>query len=408
MNQSVPSIESRTNLSKTQIGNLLIDGIELIENVRKANERREHRRCIVEETEREKLINNLENESILASKKINKIILLWEQLDNGPNDPKVLNDGIQLQETNIKQLLKQKSEIINELQILLKSANQQYYSDQIKQQFDIQCLIGRIDEQIELMKNIYREHLELLHQSIDAERIQFKQCNTLKWQQYFDKVNDNNLKNINLLHTKQDQYNLNKLNLYTKYEELIRNTRIKLDLDNDLLLRKIQKIKFETILKAEQLNYNHYVLRKRSIENAFVRNKQKLRSMKLKQFLQAIKIKSIESKRIWNKEIEWLTNDLIRLYENCKEIEMKINVFNDCNNKKFLNLWKFNENMFEKKIHKICDIDHVIFEQHLFIQYQDNNKKLMNRNDLKSMKMVNAILCEQSNEGKYKYKLHRL
>lgn len=398
MDSNYMRIEDRRALSNVQITNILSDGQELIQNVRKANDRREINRRNAEEKQRVKLITDLERESVDAAEKLDEIALLWRQLDEG-KDPKELFDGLLFQEKRIRSLMEQKSVIIDELQVALRMANEQYYSDQTKQELDIECLIGRIDEQIEVMKEVYREHLELLHESIDAERVTFKQFHTLRWSETFDECEQVDLQRIKNDRVAQAEYDREEAQLRLQYEELNRDTCIKLDSDNDLLLRKVQKIKAETMLKAEQLDYNHYVLRKRAAENVFIRNRQKHRLSKLKQCLVMIQAKSNESKRSRTVEVDRLTREVMHLFVNCQEIRNKANLFTETNDKKFLNVWELNELDFMQKIDKVQLIDRVVHETHLSIEWKAYDRMQLKREDLNSVKTANAILREQCGEG---------
>lgn len=395
------SIENRLEQSSQQLKDLLNDGHELINNIKLANERREVQRRGNEEVQRHRLLTDLQTETTEATNKLNAIHSLWSQLDE-VKDPKTLFDGLQFQEQRIRQLMHQKDEMIAELQQALNVAGERYNSDQMKQEADIQCLIERIDEQIEVMKSTYGEHLELLHESIDGERVTFKQYHSRKWQELHDERFECEQQRLLNAHCAQQTYDRELMAMQRQHEELNRETRIKLDRDNDLLMCKVQSIKAETILKTEQLNYNHHVLQKRAEENVAVCNKQKVRLMKLRMCMAALQKEIAAAKRIRSDEIERMTRDLKHLYMNCMELEQKAAIFAECDDRKFHNVWDMHEHNAIEKVASISSVDQLVHEQHLGEEdWLDLRTNLMRKRDLGSLQRARKMLTEQCAVGMF-------
>lgn len=283
--------------TKEQLNDLLCDGRELISNIKLANERRETKRRLKEDQQRAQLMSDLQHESEEASNKFNAINSRWAELSE-VSDPMELNARLRYQNERIDNLMQQKDEIIVELQDALAKASRTYNTDQMKQQGDIQCLIERIDEQIEVMKTVYLEHLELLHQSIDSERRTFKLYHSNEWQNlYDDRTADGEQSLVDLLERNEQNYN-EIASTRLQHEEINRKMRIKLDRDNDLVQQKLQRVKAEIDLNTEQLNYNYYVLQKRAAENILVRNKQKNRLIKMRTCIAILRKRINESRKI--------------------------------------------------------------------------------------------------------------
>lgn len=393
------SIETRLKQSNCQLNELLNDGHELINNIKVANERREIQRRGNEENQRQRLLNDLQNETVEATKKLNAIHSLWSQLDD-VKDPKTLFDGLQFQEKRIRQLMQQKDDMIAELQDALIVAGERYNSDQLKQEADIQCLIERIDEQIEVMKCTYGEHLELLHESIDGERITFKQYHSRKWQELHNERIECEQQRLENAHCAQQTYDCESETMQRQHEELNRETRIKLDRDNDLLMCKVQSVKAEIVLKTEQLNYNHHVLQKRAEENLTVCNQQKVRMMKLKMCMAALQKEFAAAKRLRNEETDRMTRELKHLYQNCMELEQKSAIFAECNDRKFHNVWDMHEDDAMEKVVSVSNVDQMVHEQHLGEDdWIDLRAKLMRKHDLRSLRMARKTLTDQYEDG---------
>lgn len=324
-------------MTNKQLSDLLCDGHEMITNVRLANERRESNRRSDEDKKRSTLMANLQFESDEATNKLNIIKSRWSELIEF-TDPMELNDRLQCQSDRIKNLMQQKDEIIDELQSALNMASERYNTDQVKQEADIQCLFERIDEQIEVMKTVYLEHLELLHQSIDSERRTFKLFHSNEWQELYDERHTNEEKNLTNLLERNEKYFTEIAAIQLKHEEINRGMRIKLDQENDLVQLKLQHVKSEIDLNTEQLNYNYYVLEKRATENILVRNKQKNRLIKMRGCIAAMRKKIHDTKDAQRYELEKQTQNVLAAYNNIKELENKMCAFAERDDEKVRNL----------------------------------------------------------------------
>lgn len=329
------TIEKRLNATKEQLNDLLCDGKELITNIKLANERREASRRLQEDHQRARLLADLQQESDESLKKLNAINSRWAELAD-VSDPMDLHERLQYQSERIANLMQQKDEIIIELKDALSNASRIYNVDQIKQQGDIQSLIERIDEQIDVMKSVYLEHLELLSYSIDSERRTFKLYHTNEWQNlYTDRTTDGEQYLCDLLNRKENYYD-EIASTRLEYEEINRKMRIQLDRDNDLIHQKLQIVKAEVELNTEQLNYNYFVLQKRATENIIVRNKQKNRLIKMRTCISMLRKKINTAKMAQTSDIEQQMHHVLNLYENIKESEYKLSKFSEINFKKVL------------------------------------------------------------------------
>lgn len=312
---------------------LLCDGKELITNIKLANERREASRRKLEDQQRARLLDDLQHESEEATNKLNVINSRWPEMVN-ISDPMDLNERLHYQSERIDQLMAQKDEIINELQEALNAASATYNTDQLKQQGDIQCLIARIDEQIEVMKTVYLEHLELLHQSIDSEQRTFKLYHSNEWQSLYDERTEDGEQNVVDLLERNERFFEEVSSTRLQHEETNRNMRIQLDRDNDLVQQKLQRVKAEIQLNTDQLNYNYYVLQKRSAENVIVRNKQKNRLIRMRTCISMLRKKINDTKLAHSIDIERHTHYVLNLYTNIKELERKMSAFSESDDKK--------------------------------------------------------------------------
>lgn len=329
------TIEKQLNATKEEINDLLCDGKELITNIKTANERREVSRRLQEDQQRARLVADLQQELEESTKKLNAINSRWLELSE-ISDPMDLNERLCYQNQRITLLMQQKDNIIIELQDILNKASRIY----MKQQGDIQSLTERIDEQIDVMKCDYLEHLELLHHSIDSELHSFKLYHTNKWQNLCDeRAADGEQYLFSLLDRKQKYYE-EIASTRLQYEEINRKMLIQLDKDKNLVEQKLQRAKAESEFNMEKLNYNYYVLQKRSTENIAVRNKQKNRLIKLRTTILLLRKKMDGAKMAHTIDIDRQTHHSLRLYANIKELEQKMNTFNENDYHKVYNTYR--------------------------------------------------------------------
>lgn len=327
------TIEKRLNDTKDQLNDLLFDGKELITNIKLANVRREAKRRLEEDNQKEHLLIDLQQETEEATNKLNVINGRWTELAD-VSDPMDLSERLRYQSERIDNLMKQKDEIIYELQKALKKAGKTFKNDQSMHQGDIQCLIERIDEQTEVMKAVYLEHLELLHQSIDSERRTFKLYHSNEWQNLYDERTADSQQNLTDLLNRKEKYFEEISSTRLEHEEINRRMRSQFDEDNDLVQQKLQRVKAEVNLNTDQLNYNYYVLQKRATENIIVRNKQKNRLIKMRACIAMLRKKINDTKTMQTIDIKRHTNYVFSLYTNIKEFENKMCSFNDSDDKK--------------------------------------------------------------------------
>lgn len=120
--------------------------------------------------------------------------------------------------------------------------------------------------------------------------------------------------------------------------EITRATRIRLEQDNQALEIELQKVKTNTTLNTEKLDYNFQVLKKREDENLMVRNAQKRRLTKLNEtiFVLRRKIKDVQMNCLI--ETEKLTSDVMKLRFNISHMSTKVNTFAEVNDKKVFSL----------------------------------------------------------------------
>lgn len=327
------SIDKRIERSTRELAELLRDGKELITNVRVANDRRELKNRSIVAKDRCSLVNELQAESKLADAKFGNIAELWQVVDDY-KDPISLNNGLDQLKSHIHNLLQQKDEMIGKLQEALVRGSARYELSQVCKEDDMQCLIERINEHVEVMKETYERHLALLHTSIDDERVAFKQCHQNKWQELHDLREESEQQYLLGAKERMGSHAAIANSVQVEHEETCRSTRIELDRQNEELQIQLRHTTAETILNAEKLHYNHHMLQKRAEEDVIVRNQQKQRLVRLTSAIADIR-STIERIRQENDhEIRKNSTDVVKLYENVKSLRQKSAGLGESNDQK--------------------------------------------------------------------------
>lgn len=287
-----------------------------------ANDRRELKNRSIVANDRYDLVNELRDESKLADEKFANIAELWQVIDDY-KDPISLNNGLEQLKLHIRNLLQQKDEMIGRLQAALERASKRYELSQQCKEEDMQCLIERIDAQVEVMKGSYEAHLALLHRSIDDERVGFKQTHQNKWQELHDLREETEQQYLLGGKERMGLHETIANNVQLEHEEECRSTRIQLDRNNEQLQIKLRNITAETMLNTEKLNYNHHMLQKRAEEDIIVRNQQKQRLVRMGSTIADVR-NVIDRMRQENEhEIRKKSTDVVKLYENVKNLRQK-------------------------------------------------------------------------------------
>lgn len=299
--------------SEMYLSELHRDGAELITNVETANDGREVERRSANVELRRKIAAEMREESAKASVKLKAITQRWNQLDNF-KDPMGMYDCLNLQKMRIDELMAQKDDLIAELHKALDQADQQYQLDQITKLNDLECIVDRIDSQVDVMKRAYRSHLDILQSTVDMERKNFKITESNRWDQLYEElqVKDQECAENTILESAK--YNDEIAELCTKHQEINRATKIRLDRDNDRLQVELQNVKADVLLNSEKLAYNFKVLQKRAGENVTVKAQQKRLLARLNEVVLTTRDKYTHLKRTASDEVNKLSQEVQKLH----------------------------------------------------------------------------------------------
>lgn len=226
------------------------------------------------------------------------------------------------------------------------------------------------------MRKAYREELEMIEEVILAQRRLQIEANNEKWKELY-KRRDQDEKN-NGEQQSEDYWsfveNLSILN--RDFQESYRSTTIKLENDCDELQREFERIKSDAVMNRERLDYNYQILKKREDENLIIRSQQKRRINKLQDCVNSLQTRNNIYYKTTMDKITKLTAEIKKINQNILDIEHKADHMAKVNNLKFKQVWIMNKQRAETLIKKIFDIDKVLYEQQLGIEWEPIKYKL--------------------------------
>ncbi|XP_035795284.1 dynein regulatory complex protein 1 homolog isoform X1 [Anopheles albimanus] len=359
------------NNADKRIAELMRDGLELIEDVRVASDRHEVERRVAEADIKENLLSKIHAESVDSITKFQTTYEKWTEIKE-LKDPMMMNDELQLQKNRVEELLKQKDLIITECRKELLAADERYAKDIRKQIVDIQSLVHRADTEVEAMKSILKENLDLIQGTVEEERIILQNAANFNWNDVYAKRATN--ERIKVKQKKERLLaNLTEIEqIELDYVETTRATRIKLDKDTQALAIELQKIKTNTTLNSEKLDYSFQVLKKREDENLMVKNAQKRRLAKLHETIFTLRNKLRDTKSNYYIETEKMAKMIEKLHHSVEHIHSKLECSKKAYDKRVRSIWNMNRDECFEIIQSISAIDKILVEQHLNRKWVNN------------------------------------
>ncbi|RZC34533.1 NYD-SP28 domain containing protein [Asbolus verrucosus] len=386
-------IEMQVEKSMELLERLAQEGEEYVTNVRVATEARETDRREHEGIGKEKLLKDLEEEAAAAEAMFNEIADKWSGILKY-NDPLHINEEITSQREKCDELIKQKDAIIANLKGKLRTAEINFAIDQRKQIEDVNSISRRIENQIIVMRKAYRQELQMIEDVILTERQLLIEANNKKWDELYKKRDQEEKSNAekrseDYWNFVQDMDNLNR-----DFQELYRETTIKLENDCDELQRELERIKTDALMNSEKLDYNYQILKKREDENLIIRSQQKRRINKLQDVINSLRKKMNDYHKTTSQQITKLTEEVKKLSQNVLDIEKKADHLAEVNNIKFKKVWSMNKERADKLFKRILQIDRVLHEQQLGLVWKCPSEKIPSKSDLESYKTAMSLLSE--------------
>ncbi|EDW07954.2 LOW QUALITY PROTEIN: uncharacterized protein Dmoj_GI14361 [Drosophila mojavensis] len=383
-------IDQQLKLSSTRLGQLVRFGNELVTNIRVANERRELNRRIYEATQQKDMKRMLDSENIEAMAKFDNIKARWTEL-NEINEPMLLWDKIEEQKKRIGAIMDRKDQMIAACQQEIDRMNTKYEFDRQRQAADLCCLVERIDNQVETLKESYKHHLELLRNTVEDERHAFSLMADEKWHNFFNALNTNFEEKSKLVRVREQFYTLQLQLLQDSQDELTKQTRVRLEKECERLELELRRTRDNVLMNSEKLDYNYQVLQRRNDENTIITNQQKRRVARL---YEAVARTRRNYKQIYHsgrRTIMKLTTEIQQLHGSISDMEAKAMHTRNINREKFNRVWNINYDEITGLLTRIFEIDRILHEQQLVMPWKRPNIFIDNINKPIEKRAFNAM-----------------
>ncbi|KAH8305545.1 hypothetical protein KR059_000353 [Drosophila kikkawai] len=361
-------IDQQLELSSERLDELVRFGNELVTNVRVANERRELNRRMFEAGQRGHMQIKLQRETIETLARFSDVKSRWTELEEY-TEPMVLWDQIEEQKRNVAEIMAHKDEMIAACQKEVDRMNAKYDFDRQAQAQDLACLVERVEHQVETLKQAYKQHLEMLSNTIEEERQIFAMGAEEKWRSYFNAMNMNLVEKTNFVRARELFYAAQTQQINESQEELTKSTRIRLEKECERLELELRRARDYALMNSEKLDYNYQVLQKRNEENVVINNQQKRRVARLHEIIartrQSLK-NLIESGQ---RNISKLSMEIYKLHAHINDMESKALHARLNNRDKFDRIWEINYKELNLLVDRVYHIDRIIHEQQLFLPW---------------------------------------
>ncbi|KAH8373587.1 hypothetical protein KR200_007258 [Drosophila serrata] len=376
-------IEQQLEASGQALDELVRFGNVLVTNVRVANERRELNRRLFEATQKSRVQAKLQAESIETVARFADIKARWTELEE-INEPMMLWDQIEEQKKRIAAIMARKDEMIAACQQEVNRMNAKYEFDRERQSQDLCGLVERVDHQVETLKEAYKQHLQLLRQTIEEERQIFSTGAVEKWRTFFDAMNANFEEKANLVRSREQFYARQTQQINESQEELTKSTRIRLEKECERLELELRRTRDNVLMNSEKLDYNYEVLQKRNEENAIINGQQKRRVARLQEAIgrtrRGLRGHCLTGKR----NISRLSADIYKLHANINDMEAKAHQARINNREKFDRIWDINYRELTVLVERIYSIDRTIHDQQLAMAWSRPVPPIPNINQAKT------------------------
>ncbi|KAL6440299.1 hypothetical protein ACFW04_003104 [Cataglyphis niger] len=389
------SIEKQILASFELLEKLSMEGDEVVSSVKIANDARELQRRSEEQKIRRELLKILEEDEEECMSRYKEINKKWSNI-LASKDPLDIHAEMEAQNAKCLDIIKRKDAVIAQLQQELENADLKFVNDQKNQNEDIDFLINRMDNQMNIMAKAYRHELSLINDVIESEHKILLENMMEKWEALYKRLQENNLVGLDRRKEIMREYEEEMKKVIIEHQEEFRTQKISFELEIQKLRQEVQSTKALCFINIEKLDYSYAVLKQREDENIIVKNQQRRRINKLQDVINGLKKNYAELEENTRLEIQNLTDQVIKAHKNILDLVEKSNHFTSVNDKKYMQIWDMNTKNTNELLDKILTIDKIIYEQALGLDWNPPEKILLKKEDLPSYRSVMYTIEEEN------------
>ncbi|KAM0731882.1 Dynein regulatory complex protein 1-like protein [Formica fusca] len=388
-------IEKQIFASFELLDKLSVEGDEVVSSVKIANDARELQRRREEQKIKRELFKILEEDEEECMRRYKEINKKWSNI-LASKDPLDIHAEMEAQNAKCLDIMERKDAVIAQLRQELENADLKFVNDQKNQNEDIDLLINRMDNQMNIMAKAYRRELSLINDVIESERKVLLENMTEKWEALYKRLQEDSLVGLDRRKEIMREYEEEMKRVIIEHQEEFRAQKISFELEIQKLRQEVQSTKALCFINIEKLDYSYAVLKQREDENTIVKNQQKRRINKLQDIINTLKKNYAELEENTRLEIQRLTDQVIKAHKNILDLVEKSNHFTSVNDKKYMQIWDMNAKNTNELLDKILTIDKIIYEQALGLEWNPPEKTLLKKENLPSYCSVMCTIEEEN------------
>ncbi|KAL0107505.1 hypothetical protein PUN28_014670 [Cardiocondyla obscurior] len=381
--------------SSELLENLSVEGDEVVTSVKVANDARELQRRREAREIRRTLLRKLEEDDEECTRRYHEINEKWSGI-LASNDPLDIHAALEAQNAKCLEIMERKDAVIAELRQELENADLKFVTDQKSQNEDVDLLINRMDNQINIMTKAYRRELSLINDVMEKERKLLLEVLSEKWEALYKKLKEDSLAGVDKRKEIMREYEEEMKKVVIEHQEKFRAQKISSELEIQKLQQEVENTKAQCFMNVEKLDYSYAVLKRREDENAIVKNQQKRRINKLQDTVSGLKKTYVELEEKTRLEIHKLTDQVIKAHKNILDLTDKSNHFTKINDRKYMQIWDMNAKYANELLEKILNVDKIIYEQALGMEWSPPEETLLKKKDLPSYCNVMSAIEEEN------------
>lgn len=326
----------------------------------------------------------LEAKQLSCIAQFDDIVERFANANDIADDPEKLSAAMKTQKRHIVALMANKDECIEKLRSEYTRLDADYEANLLKQRNDIHYVYLRMNAHLEAMRASYVHYLQLLRNTIDAEREKLTLTARRQWTEMHERNGEDLDRKHRVEQEKRAFYGAQLERVRLEQTEQTRAARIQLQRDEQAVHMELQQVRAACMLNSEKFDYNYQILAKKGDENVTVRNQQKRKLAQLREQVleQRQQIRTIRAN--FEQASAKCKNEVVRFHSSFMELETRADRYALINDKKFTHVWDMNESEARALLTRVLAIDKVLFEQQLGHPWPEPELVPLNKEDLDS------------------------
>eukprot|EP00052_Salpingoeca_macrocollata_P023217 m.203750 g.203750 ORF g.203750 m.203750 type:complete len:662 (-) comp21985_c0_seq10:109-2094(-) len=359
---------AKVEASQQYLEGLRETGTEKVSLVRATADLAECKRRDAEDTARRERLAKLQQERAQSLTSVSTIASQWSRVQS-VSQAAELKELLDKQQAACEQVVAVKDSLISELQLQLKTKDDEYVRDLRTQATDIDTLLEFMNEQTVTMTEQYKLQLEELEHAFMDERKEFIAAARKEWNDRMQQRRELEEQLANQAVSRTQEHNealdLMQANAAEEYAIL----KIKLEVEIQQLEQQLQQMRATYQLNSEKLEYNFQVLKKRDEENAVTLTQQKRRIARLQDVLSQLKKKLSKQESSLSEENQSLSEDFRRVNAQFNDLQKKFRHFQSLDQKRYEDMWEMNKETVVELATDVLEADRAIHEQQLGLKW---------------------------------------